>query len=178
MPAGRSLVSNTVHFGKASEIQQRIIGNGDAKSGWPGAMFSSSGKYPSQPYSHQSIVPARVTEEVQQKAQKIARQIAQGLCLRGVLGIEFFMLADDRLLVNELAPRPHNSGHYSIEACNVSQFEAHVRSICGLEIPKITQHAPAVMVNLLGQHLTLARKKLIATAELGIFMITAKRKVG
>lgn len=76
------------------------------------------------------------------------------------MGIEFFMLADERLLVNELAPRPHNSGHYSIEACNISQFEAHVRSICGLEIPKITQHAPAVMVNLLGQHLTLARQKL------------------
>ena len=105
-------------------------------------MFSSSGKYPSQPYSPSKHCPARVTKEVQQKAQKIARQIAQGLCLRGVLGIEFFMLADERLLVNELAPRPHNSGHYSIEACNISQFEAHVRSICGLEIPKIYATRP------------------------------------
>lgn len=109
---------------------------------------------------HKSIVPARVSTDIQNNAQKIARQIAQGLCLRGVLGIEFFMLEDGRLMVNELAPRPHNSGHYSIEACNISQFEAHVRSICGLEIPKIKQSTPAVMVNLLGQHLTAARNQL------------------
>jgi 5-(carboxyamino)imidazole ribonucleotide synthase len=109
---------------------------------------------------HKSLVPARVEKNIQQNAQKIARQIAQGLCLRGVLGIEFFMLADGRLLVNELAPRPHNSGHYSIEACNISQFEAHIRSICGLPIPKITLQTPALMVNLLGQHLTTARQLL------------------
>ncbi len=110
---------------------------------------------------HQSIVPARVAKDIQQNAKKIARQIAQGLCLRGVLGIEFFMLEDGRLMVNEMAPRPHNSGHYSIEACNISQFEAHVRSICGLEIPKIKQPTSAVMVNLLGQHLEPARQKLV-----------------
>lgn len=109
---------------------------------------------------HETIAPARVSKDVQQNAQKIARQIAQGLCLRGVLGIEYFMLEDGRLMVNELAPRPHNSGHYSIEACNISQFEAHVRSICGLEIPKIKLHSEAVMVNLLGQHLQPARDRL------------------
>ena len=70
------------------------------------------------------------------------------------------MLPGGKLLVNELAPRPHNSGHYSIEASNISQFEAHVRSICGLEIPTIKQIAPCVMVNLLGQHLDKARQRL------------------
>lgn len=60
-------------------------------------------------------------------------------------------------MINELAPRPHNSGHYSIEACNISQFEAHIRSICGLPIPPIQQLQPAVMVNLLGDELTQAR---------------------
>ncbi|WP_224429268.1 5-(carboxyamino)imidazole ribonucleotide synthase [Pediococcus acidilactici] len=161
LPAGRSLISQTPcilekrqKFSKELSVMVTRSRDGQVRC------FPVAENIHHNHILHQSIVPARVTEEVQQKAQKIARQIAQGLCLRGVLGIEFFMLADDRLLVNELAPRPHNSGHYSIEACNISQFEAHVRSICGLEIPKITQHAPAVMVNLLGQHLTLARKKL------------------
>ncbi len=68
-------------------------------------------------------------------------------------------------MINELAPRPHNSGHYSIEACNVSQFEAHIRSICGLPIPPIQQLQPAVMVNLLGDELTKARESLTAHPE-------------
>ncbi len=110
---------------------------------------------------HQSIVPARVSQNVQDNARKIAQKIAQGLGLRGVLGIEFFMLENGQLLVNEMAPRPHNSGHYSIEACNISQFEAHIQSICGLALPKVTQTTPAVMVNLLGQHLEVARQKLV-----------------
>jgi 5-(carboxyamino)imidazole ribonucleotide synthase len=110
---------------------------------------------------HKSIVPARVESAIQEKAQQLAVRIATGLKLRGVLGIEYFMLADGSLLVNELAPRPHNSGHYSIEACNISQFEAHIRSICGLVIPEITQVMPAVMVNLLGQHLQPAKQILI-----------------
>lgn len=109
---------------------------------------------------HKSIIPARVSEAVYQHAQQLAIQIADDLKLRGVLGIEYFLMADGRLLVNELAPRPHNSGHYSIEACNVSQFEAHVRSICGLEIPSIRLNSSAVMVNLLGQHLEQARQRL------------------
>lgn len=109
---------------------------------------------------HKSIIPAWVSEAVYQHAQQLATQIADDLKLRGVLGIEYFLMADGRLLVNELAPRPHNSGHYSIEACNVSQFEAHVRSICGLEIPSIRLNSSAVMVNLLGQHLEQARQRL------------------
>ncbi|MGO2300446.1 5-(carboxyamino)imidazole ribonucleotide synthase [Paucilactobacillus nenjiangensis] len=100
----------------------------------------------------ESIVPARVSEATKQMADNIATQIAQAFELRGVLGIEFFMLANGKLLVNELAPRPHNSGHYSIEACNVSQFEAHIRSICGLAIPQIFMYQAAVMVNILGRH--------------------------
>ncbi|CUS25603.1 phosphoribosylaminoimidazole carboxylase ATPase subunit [Paucilactobacillus oligofermentans DSM 15707 = LMG 22743] len=102
---------------------------------------------------NESIVPARVEDDTKKLADEIATKIANALKLRGVLGIEFFMLADGQLMVNELAPRPHNSGHYTIEACNISQFEAHIRSICGLVIPKIYLYQPAVMVNVLGQHL-------------------------
>ncbi|KRK97716.1 phosphoribosylaminoimidazole carboxylase ATPase subunit [Secundilactobacillus odoratitofui DSM 19909 = JCM 15043] len=107
---------------------------------------------------HTSIVPAQISTTVAASATEIARQTATALDLRGVLGIELFELDSGELMINELAPRPHNSGHYSIEACNVSQFDAHIRSICGLPIPPIRQFEPAVMVNLLGDHLTAARQ--------------------
>ena len=78
----------------------------------------------------------------------------------GVLWIEFFQMADGKLLVNELAPRPHNSGHYSIEACSISQFKAHILSICNLKLPEVSLINPAVMVNLLGDDLTNGRQEL------------------
>lgn len=109
---------------------------------------------------HTSIVPARVNDLVHERAKKIAVKIAKRLDLIGVLGIEFFLLPNNKLIVNELAPRPHNSGHYTIEACNISQFEAHIRCICGLSIPKIKMDHKAVMVNLLGPNIEVARKNL------------------
>lgn len=112
-----------------------------------------------------TIAPARVDLAVQHRASEIATKIASVLELRGVLGIEFFVLANGQLLVNELAPRPHNSGHYTIEACNISQFEAHIRSICGLPIPTVTQHSSAVMRNLLGTDLITARRALAQHPE-------------
>ena len=109
---------------------------------------------------HTTIAADQFSELLQQKAQVYAERIAEQLDLYGVLGIEFFVVNDHELVVNELAPRPHNSGHYTIEACNISQFEAHIRSICGLPIPQIVQYKPAVMRNLLGEDLNLARKLL------------------
>jgi len=132
---------------------------------------------------HTTIAPANVRPAVHVAARKIAVSIAEALKLRGVLGIEFFVLPDDSLLVNELAPRPHNSGHYTIEACNISQFEAHIRSICGLPIPAITQVEPAVMRNLLGTDLTVARENLMNHPEwhfhdYGKAEIKPQRKMG
>ncbi|OBS44410.1 5-(carboxyamino)imidazole ribonucleotide synthase [Lactiplantibacillus plantarum] len=132
---------------------------------------------------HTTIAPANVQPSVHSAARKIAVSIAESLELRGVLGIEFFILPDDTLLVNELAPRPHNSGHYTIEACNISQFEAHIRSICGLPIPAITQTSPAVMRNLLGDDLTVARQQLVEHPEwhfhdYGKAAIKPQRKMG
>lgn len=109
---------------------------------------------------HTTIAAAQFSELLQQKARVYAERIAEQLNLYGVLGIEFFVINDHELVVNELAPRPHNSGHYTLEACNISQFEAHIRSICGLPIPQIVQYKPAVMRNLLGEDLNLARKLL------------------
>jgi len=102
---------------------------------------------------HESIVPARVTPAVAEKANKAAQQIADALQLVGTLGIEMFLAADDTIFINELAPRPHNSGHYTIEAMNVSQFDAHIQAVAGLPMPTARQLSPAIMVNILGQHM-------------------------
>ncbi|GMA50323.1 N5-carboxyaminoimidazole ribonucleotide synthase [Alicyclobacillus contaminans] len=102
---------------------------------------------------HVSIVPARIPDDVAQTAQTIARQIAESLQLVGVLGVEMFLTGDGEILVNELAPRPHNSGHYTQNACLTSQFEQHVRAICNLPLGDVRLWQPVVMVNILGQHL-------------------------
>lgn len=107
---------------------------------------------------HESIVPARMSGELQSNAKKMAEKIADSLNLCGILGVEMFVGADGRLYVNELAPRPHNSGHYSIEACNFSQFAIHNRAICNWPMPKIDLLSPVVMVNILGQHVDGCRK--------------------
>ncbi len=97
-----------------------------------------------------SIVPARISSQLARHAQGIACQVAEKLQYQGVLCVEFFVLPDDTLLINEIAPRPHNSGHYSIDACITSQFEQQVRTLCGLPLGETTQHSAAVMVNILG----------------------------
>jgi 5-(carboxyamino)imidazole ribonucleotide synthase len=83
-------------------------------------------------------------------AVRSARQLAVSMDYVGVLCVEFFVLADGALVANEMAPRPHNSGHYSIDACDVSQFELQVRTLAGLPLVAPRQHSPAVMLNLLG----------------------------
>lgn len=107
---------------------------------------------------HESIVPARMSGELQSNAKKMAEKIADSLNLCGILGVEMFVGSDGRLYVNELAPRPHNSGHYSIEACNFSQFAVHNRAICNWPMPEIDLLSPVVMVNILGQHVDGCRK--------------------
>ncbi len=97
-----------------------------------------------------SIVPAPIPQAVSQQAQEIARQVADKLDYVGVLCVEFFVLNNGQLLINEIAPRPHNSGHYTIDACFTSQFEQQVRTLCGLPLSSTHNHSAAVMVNLLG----------------------------
>jgi 5-(carboxyamino)imidazole ribonucleotide synthase len=97
-----------------------------------------------------SIVPARVAPALAAHATEAARTVALKLAYRGVLCVEFFVLRDGRLLANEIAPRPHNSGHYTIDACVTSQFEQQARVLCGMPLGDTALHSPAVMVNLLG----------------------------
>ncbi|HFR3277823.1 TPA: 5-(carboxyamino)imidazole ribonucleotide synthase [Streptococcus suis] len=99
---------------------------------------------------YKTIVPARISDELAEKAKTIALQIADKLHLAGTLCVEMFV-AGQEILVNEIAPRPHNSGHYSIEACNFSQFDTHIRGILGQPLPPIRLLSPAVMINVLGQ---------------------------
>jgi len=97
-----------------------------------------------------SIVPARLDSKVADEARSIALRIARAIGLEGLLAVEFFLHRDGRLLVNELAPRPHNSGHYSFDGCVTSQFEQQVRAACDLPLGSTRLLAPTVMCNLLG----------------------------
>jgi 5-(carboxyamino)imidazole ribonucleotide synthase len=97
-----------------------------------------------------SIVPARIDPEQSQQAQSIACRIADALSYCGIMGVEFFVAADGSLLVNEMAPRPHNSGHHTIDACETSQFEQQLRMVLGLSAGSPRLHTPVVMLNLLG----------------------------
>ena len=97
-----------------------------------------------------SIVPARISAALAKQAADMAIKLAERLDYCGVLAVEFFVLADDKLLINEIAPRPHNSGHYTLDVCVTSQFEQQVRALCGLPLSSARLLCPAVMVNLLG----------------------------
>jgi 5-(carboxyamino)imidazole ribonucleotide synthase len=99
----------------------------------------------------ESVVPAGVAPEVEEAARELAERLATGMGLIGVLTVELFLMRDGSLVVNELAPRVHNSGHWTIEGAATSQFEQHVRAICGLPLGSVELRAPAAaMVNLLG----------------------------
>ena len=136
---------------------------------------------------HQSIVPARISKAVEQEALDCAHTIAAALNVVGVLAIEMFVV-DNTIYVNELAPRPHNSGHYTIDACLTSQFEQHIRAVCGLPLGDTALHTPVVMVNILGDHMDQADMQnlapylpLLAAGKLHLYgkaRAVNKRKMG
>ena len=98
-----------------------------------------------------SIVPARIDESVAGKARIVATNIAEKLDVIGLIAVEMFVTQENDILVNELAPRPHNSGHYTMDGCDTSQFEQLVRVLAGMPITLPKLHSPTVMVNLLGE---------------------------
>ncbi len=97
-----------------------------------------------------TLAPARISVAVEQAAQAIARRVVEALDLIGLLAVEMFVDSTGQVLVNEIAPRPHNSGHWTIDACPASQFEMHIRAIAGLPLPPAVRHSDAVMKNLIG----------------------------
>jgi 5-(carboxyamino)imidazole ribonucleotide synthase len=129
-----------------------------------------------------TVAPAPIAPALAARADTIARDIAEALRLVGVLAVEMFVARDDALLVNELAPRPHNSGHWTIDACVASQFEQLVRAICGLPLGSPEAHSDAVMTNLLGADVARWRDAVAEpNAKLHLYGktgMTAGRKMG
>ncbi|MBE7210033.1 MAG: 5-(carboxyamino)imidazole ribonucleotide synthase [Gluconacetobacter diazotrophicus] len=97
-----------------------------------------------------TLAPAPVAEDVLAEARRMATAVADAIGLEGLLGVEMFQDRNGRLLVNEIAPRPHNSGHWTMDACLIDQFEMHVRAVAGLPLPEPRRHSDAVMRNLVG----------------------------
>jgi 5-(carboxyamino)imidazole ribonucleotide synthase len=121
--------------------------------GWDGALVN----LPIQLNLHRDGIlavteayPGNLPAELSDRAITAAKAIAKELQYVGVLCVEFFVLQDDSLIVNEMAPRPHNSGHYSLDACDLSQFDLQVRTLAGLPLVQPRQHSPGIMLNLLG----------------------------
>jgi len=98
----------------------------------------------------ESVAPARASEAVREQAREVAGDVLDVMDGRGVFGIELFQTSDDRILLNEIAPRPHNSGHWTIEGCHTSQFEQHLRAVTGLPLGTTEIRDPTVSANILG----------------------------
>jgi len=113
-----------------------------------------------------TLAPARVPLVIAEQAQAVACRIAAALDLIGLLSVEMFVDADGRVLANEIAPRPHNSGHWTIDACPASQFELHIRAIAGLPLPPAVRHSDAVMKNLVGPEELALWPEILATPGL------------
>lgn len=132
---------------------------------------------------HQSIVPARISEQTQSQAKEMAMKLASEFQLVGTLAVEMFVTEDGEIYINELAPRPHNSGHYSIDACETSQFEQHVRSVCNWPLGETTLLRPVVMTNILGEHVQplLEKVSLLSNVKVHLYgkkEAKVKRKMG
>ncbi|NTU21426.1 5-(carboxyamino)imidazole ribonucleotide synthase [Brevibacillus sp. HB1.2] len=148
------------------------------------AVFPVSENIHQENILHLSIVPARISAEVAARGEEIARTIVEKLDVVGLFAVELFLTEDGQLYVNELAPRPHNSGHFTMDACVTSQFEQHVRAVCNLPLGSTELLSSVVMVNILGEHLQPVIDqidKLPRTAKLHLYgkaESKAKRKMG
>ena len=103
------------------------------------------------------ISPSNISEEIKKNAIEIAIETAKKFNLIGLLAVEMFLTKDNQILINEVAPRPHNSGHLTLDACNTSQFEQHIRAILGLELGDVSQKGNAIMLNLVGEENSLGK---------------------
>ncbi|WP_277851219.1 5-(carboxyamino)imidazole ribonucleotide synthase [Latilactobacillus curvatus] len=146
LTAGICVLEAMVHFDQ--EISVMISQNSSGQQ----AIFPVIENQHRDNISHISICPARIPAALAEQAQSVAAKIAAQIELVGTLGVEFFVGQDGQLYVNEIAPRPHNSGHLTIEACDFSQFATHIRGVCNwpLQQPRLWQSA--IVVNVLGQH--------------------------
>ena len=127
-----------------------------------------------------SMVPARIGPDVAQRATEYAERIARALEIVGTFCVEFFVRGDGKVLVNEIAPRPHNSGHYTMDATPCSQYEQHVRAICGLPLSPPQLFRSAIMVNILGEgtgNVLAGTERLLADPSIVLHMYGKKHAV-
>ena len=141
---GRSVLEKWISFDRELSVICARNAKGNV------SLFPASENVHTRHILDYSIVPARIDPAIQRTAQSMAKNIASDLNVIGLIAVEFFLTRDNELLVNELAPRPHNSGHYTIDACLTSQFEQQLRAVCGLPFGSPDLLRPVVMVNLLG----------------------------
>lgn len=129
-----------------------------------------------------TLAPAKAAGRVKAEAMRIAETLLEAFDYVGVMAVEMFETRDGRLLVNEIAPRVHNSGHWTIDACAVSQFEQHIRAVCGWPLGDMTRRSDAVMTNLLGDEInqwsTLATEPATAVHHYGKGEAREGRKMG
>ncbi|TRZ39035.1 5-(carboxyamino)imidazole ribonucleotide synthase [Niallia circulans] len=146
LTSGRCVLEKWIPFEKEISVIVTRGTNGES------AVFPVSENIHIHNILHESIVPARISDHAKENAIAKAGIIAEHLQLVGTLAVEMFLCSNDDIYINELAPRPHNSGHYTIEACETSQFEQHIRAVCGVPLGSTKLLRPAVMVNILGEH--------------------------
>ena len=132
---------------------------------------------------HTSTVPANISNKITEQAQSLAKALADSMNYVGILAVEFFITGDDQLIFNEMAPRPHNSGHYTLDATVTSQYEQQVRSLCGLPVGDASLTSSVVMVNLLGDLWPVDWAKLFSEKSLKLHLYgkeeaRAARKMG
>ena len=96
------------------------------------------------------MIPTNIPVSIEKKAKSYIKKLAESIDLIGIMTLELFVTKDGKVLANEIAPRTHNSGHWTIDACAVSQFENHVRCVCGLPVGNPARHSDAIMINLIG----------------------------
>ncbi len=124
-----------------------------------------------------SIVPARVPTAVAEAAEALAARIAEKIGVVGLLAVELFLTTAGELVVNELAPRPHNSGHWSVDGGETSQFEQHVRAVCGLPLGAVAVREPTVMVNILGDAWKWADGKVVGAPRWAAILAAPRAKL-
>lgn len=117
-----------------------------------------------------TIAPGRVSEKVRKEAEEVAHKTMEVLHGAGVFGIEMFVTQDDRILINEIAPRVHNSGHHTLQSSNISQFELHLRAILGMELGDTSIKSPTIMYNILGPHTFKGEYNVLHREEENIFL--------
>jgi 5-(carboxyamino)imidazole ribonucleotide synthase len=146
LPAGECITEEMVNFKNELAVIVARSASGEVKT-YPVVEMEF---HPEANQVEYVICPARIDAKVAEKAQEIALQLSNKIKHVGLLAVEMFQTQDDKILVNEVAPRPHNSGHYSIEASYTNQFEQHIRAILGLPLGNTGSKVAGIMVNLVG----------------------------